>query len=324
MNSVEADDAAPETEDVVAVNDDVTPAPFRSGFVAVVGRPNVGKSTLVNALVGEKVAITSDKPQTTRSAIRGIVDIEGGQIVLVDTPGYHKPRTLLGRRLNEVVRGAWSDVDLAVFVVDAKAGVGTGDAKVAHDLAAASCPKFCVVNKIDALKKDGVIEALAAASRLGGFDEFIPLSARAGDNVDTLRDLIVGRMAEGPMYYPPGVRRDQPPPAFISELVREKLLTRTREEVPHSVAVVTEDFEEREDGLLSISASIYVERDSQKGIVIGKGGSTLKAVGTEAREEVETLFGQRVFLDLRVKVEKDWQRRAHSLERLGFTKDLMS
>ncbi len=303
---------------------DSSPAPFRSGFVAVVGRPNVGKSTLVNALVGEKVAITSDKPQTTRSAIRGILDVEGAQVVLVDTPGYHKPRTLLGRRLNEVVRGAWSDVDLAVFVVDGKAGVGSGDAKVAQDLAAAKCPKFLVVNKIDALKKDGVIEALAMASGLGEFDEFIPVSAQSGDNVDTLRNLIVGAMEEGPMYYPPGVRRDQPPPAFISELVREKLLTRTREEVPHSIAVVTDDFEEREDGLLAISAIIYVERDSQKGIVIGKGGSTLKAVGTEAREEVETLFGQRVFLDLRVKVEKDWQRRAHALERLGFTKDLMS
>lgn len=299
-------------------------APFRSGFVAVVGRPNVGKSTLVNALVGEKVAITSDKPQTTRSALRGIMDVPGGQVVIVDTPGYHKPRNLLGQRLNEVVRSAWSDVDLAIFVVDGKAGVGTGDKKVSEDLAAARCPTFCVVNKTDSMRKDEIAVALSAASTLSDFDEYIPTSARTGDTVDVLRDLIVAKMPEGPMYYPEGVRRDQPPPAFVAELVREKLLARTREEVPHSVAVVTEDFEEREDGLLEIRAIIFVERDSQKGIVIGKGGSNIKEVGTLAREEIELLFGRKVFLDLMVKVEKDWQKRAYALERLGFTKELMS
>ena len=285
----------------------------------VVGRPNVGKSTLVNALVGEKVAITSDKPQTTRSAIRGILDTPGSQLVLVDTPGYHKPKTLLGERLNMVVREAWSDVDLAVFVVDGKAGVGRGDEKVAADLEAARCPTIAVVNKVDAMKPHQIAEALEAVGRLGDFEEFVPLSAKQGDGVEILRDSLVERLPEGPMYYPPGARRDQPPPVFVAELVREKLLVRTREEVPHSVAVVTEDYETREDGLLEIRATIFVERDSQKGIVIGKGGATIKAVGTEAREEIETLFGARVFLDLRVKVEKDWQRRAHALERLGFT-----
>jgi GTP-binding protein Era len=286
----------------------------------VVGRPNVGKSTLVNALVGEKIAITSDKPQTTRSAIRGILDTPGAQLVLVDTPGYHKPKTLLGERLNMVVREAWSDVDLAVFVVDGKSGVGRGDEKVAADLVAARCPTIAVVNKVDAMKPHEIAEALEAIARLGEFEEFIPLSARLGDGVDILRDTLVKRLPEGPMYYPPGAPRDQPPPVFVAELVREKLLRRTREEVPHSIAVVTEDYETREDGLLEIRATIFVERDSQKGIVIGKGGSTIKAVGTEAREEIETLFGARVFLDLRVKVEKDWQRRAHALERLGFTR----
>ncbi len=292
---------------------------FRSGFVSVVGRPNVGKSTLVNALVGDKVAITSDKPQTTRSAIRGILEVPGAQAVLVDTPGYHKPRTALGERLNEVVREAWSDVDVAVLVVDGRSGVGRGDERVAADLGAGGPSIFCVVNKIDLMGREGIAAALIAASQLGEFEEFVPVSARTGEGVDTLRELILDKLPTGPVYYPPGTRSDQPPPVFVAELVREKLLRRTQEELPHSIAVVTADYEERADGLLEIRANIFVERDSQKGIVIGKGGSTLKAVGTEAREEIETLFGRHVFLDLRVKVEKDWQRRPQSLHRLGFS-----
>jgi GTP-binding protein Era len=291
---------------------------FRSGFVAIVGRPNVGKSTLVNSLIGTKVAITSDKPQTTRSAVRGILDAANAQIVFVDTPGYHKPRTLLGRKLNAVVRSAWSDVDLALFVVDAASGIGSGDKRVAHDLAGVRATTFCVLNKIDAIPKGRVAEQLAAATQLGDFDEFIPVSASEGDNLDVLVQLVLDRLPVGPRYYPPGSRSDQPPPRFVAELVREKLLTRTREELPHSIAVVTDQFEERDDGLLEIHATIFVERDSQKGIVIGRRGDVIKEVGTEARLEIETLFGRRVFLDLRVKVEPDWQRRAHSLERLGF------
>jgi GTP-binding protein Era len=292
---------------------------FRSGFVAVVGRPNVGKSTLTNALVGGKVAITSDKPQTTRSAVRGILEAPKAQVVFVDTPGYHKPRTLLGRHLNDVVRSAWSDVELALFVVDGASGVGRGDERVAADLRAAGGAIFCVVNKIDAMGRDGVAHALVASSRLGDFEEFVPVSAATGEGVDILRDLVIGRMPEGPMYYPPGTRSDQPPPIFVAELVREKLLARTREEVPHSIAVVTDEYEERANGLLAINALVYVERESQKAIVIGRGGATLKAVGTEAREEIETLFGRKVFLELRVKVEREWQRRAHALQRLGFS-----
>ncbi|MDQ3952487.1 MAG: GTPase Era [Actinomycetota bacterium] len=282
------------------------------------GRPNVGKSTLVNSLVGTKVAITSDKPQTTRSAIRGILDREGVQVVFVDTPGYHKPRTLLGARLNDVVRATWKDVDLALFVVDGKAGIGRGDEKVAADLSTASCPAFCVVNKVDVMGRDAVAAALMRAAAIRDFDEFVPVAARTGENVGVLADLVAARMPEGPMYYPPGTRTDQPPPAFVAELVREKLLSRARDELPHSIAVVTEDFEERDDGLLEIRATVYVERESQKGIVIGKGGETVKAVGTETRLEIEALFGTKVFLELRAKVEKDWQRRAHALERLGF------
>ena len=294
------------------------PDDFRSGFVAVVGRPNTGKSTLVNALVGDKVAITSDKPQTTRSAVRGVMNSGSVQVVLIDTPGYHKPRTLLGERLNQVVRAAWADVDVALFVVDGAAGIGRGDERVAEDLAAAGRPIYCVVNKIDVMRKDRVLQALAKASEVGVFDEFIPTSARTGEGIDELRALLASAMPPGPMYYPPGTNTDQPPPAFVAELVREKLLKRMREEIPHSVAVVTEDFEEREDGLIEIRATVYVERESQKGIVVGKGGTSIKAVGTEAREEIETMFGRKVFLELRVRVEKDWQRRAHALQRLGF------
>jgi GTPase len=237
---------------------------------------------------------------------------------LVDTPGYHKPRTLLGQRLNDVVRETWSDVDLALLVVDGAGGIGRGDERVSEDLRAARCPVFCVVNKIDRLNSAQVAEALQSAARLGDFEEYVPVSALTEAGVDVVRDLLLESLPSGPMYYPLGTRRDQPPPAFVAELVREKLLESMREEVPHSVAVVTEDFETRADGLLEIRATIYVERESQKGIVIGKGGATLKDAGMRAREEIEVLFGQHVFLDLRVKVERDWQRRAHALERLGF------
>lgn len=290
---------------------------FRSGFVAVVGRPNVGKSTLVNRLVGQKVAITSDKPQTTRGAIRGVIDAEDSQVVLIDTPGYHKPRTLLGRRLNDVVRAAWADVDLAVFVVDGAAGIGRGDEKLLADLRAGGSPVMLVVNKVDRMSRNAVAAELTRAARLGEFEEYVPLSALTGEGIDTLVRLIAERMPAGPRYYPAGTRTDQPPPRFVAELVREKLLNRMDEEVPHSIAVVVEDFSEREDGLLEIRAVVFVERDSQKGIVIGKQGGTIKAVGTEAREEIEVLFGRRVFLELRVKVEKDWQRRSYALERVG-------
>jgi GTP-binding protein Era len=292
--------------------------PFRSGFAAVVGRPNVGKSTLVNTIIGDKVAITSDKPQTTRSAIRGILDRPLSQTVFIDTPGYHKPRTLLGQRLNDLVRNAWGDVDVALFVVDGYSGVGRGDRFLAEELSAASCPKFLVVNKVDRMTPARIAQALSAASELGDYDEFFPVSARTGDGIPELVERVITGLPEGPKYYPEGIHSDQPPSAFVAELVREKLLRRTREELPHSIAVVTDDYAERDDGLLEIRATVFVERDSQKGIVIGKRGETIKAVGTEAREEIEALFGRKVYLELRAKVEKDWQRRAHALERMGF------
>jgi GTP-binding protein Era len=294
---------------------------FRSGFAAVVGRPNVGKSTLVNALVGGKVAITSARPQTTRRALRGVLNGPRSQVVLVDTPGYHKPRSLLGERLNDIVRAAWGDVEIALFVVDGHSGVGRGDDRVAADLARAGVRMLCVVNKIDLMSKERIAEALQRAAGLGQFDEIVPTSARTGYNLEVLKDLLVDGMREGPMYYPPGMRTDLPPPLFIAEVVREKFLERTRDEIPHSIAVVPQEVEERSDGLLEARIDVYVERESQKGMVIGKGGSLLKEAGSAAREEIEVLFGRRVFLELRVKVERDWQRRAAALSRLGIGDD---
>lgn len=291
---------------------------FRSGIVAVVGRPNVGKSTLVNALVGHKVAIVSDKPQTTRRGIRGIRTTDAYQVAFTDTPGFHKPRTLLGSRLNELVGDATAGVDAVVQVVDASAGVGRGDAFV-HErhVAPATCPTICAVNKIDLLRNREEVPQLQAAADLGAFDEIVPVSAATGRGVTELLNVLVGLLPEGPALYPPDEVSDQPLELRLAETIREKALAVTREEVPHSIAVVVEDVE-HEEGLTRIRGTIVVERDSQKGIVIGKGGSVLKAIGSRAREEMEPMLGTRVFLDLHVKVLKEWQRDPKALRRLGF------
>jgi GTPase len=293
--------------------------PFRSGIVAVVGRPNVGKSTLVNALVGQKVAIVSDKPQTTRSDIRAILTTDDVQIVFTDTPGYHKPRTLLGRRLNDLVGDAVEGVDVVVQVVDGASGVGRGDAYVAEQqvVAAGTGTRICVVNKVDRLAKAKVIPQLAAAEALATWDEIVPLSAQTGEGVDLLRGLIVARLPEGPALYPPEEVTDQSVEVRLAELVREQALRDTREEVPHSVAVVVDEME-REGDLTRIHASLVIERDSQKGILIGKGGATLKAIGSGARPAMERLLGTKVYLDLHVKVMKEWQRDPKALNRLGY------
>jgi GTPase len=291
---------------------------FRSGIVAVVGRPNVGKSTLVNALVGHKVAIVSDKPQTTRQDIRAILTTEHEQIVFTDTPGFHKPRTPLGSRLNSLVSDAVEGVDITILVVDGAGGVGRGDAFVYQEqVVRGSGHKICVVNKIDRLAHHLVIPQLAAAGELGAWDEIVPVSAFAKTGVDALRDLITSLLPEGPALYPDGELTDQPIEVRLAELVREQALRVTREEVPHSVAVVVEELE-RVAELTRIFASIVVERDSQKGILIGHGGDTLKAIGTGARHQMEALLGTKVFLDLRVKVMKEWQRDPKALDRLGF------
>jgi len=292
----------------------------KSGLVALVGRPNVGKSTLLNALLGQKLAIVSDKPQTTRSAVRGVLHRPEGQVVLVDTPGLHKPRTLLGQRLNDLVRGTLAEVDLIVQLVDAAAGVGAGDRFLAAELAKVPTPKLGVVNKMDAASRAKMAAALQATADLADFAEVVPVSARDGTQLDLLVELILGHLPEGRPLYPEGHTSDEPEQHLVAELIREKALAVVRDELPHSVAVLVEEMgpePERED-LLVIRAFLFVERASQKPIVVGKGGSVLRDIGTRARAELEALFGTQVYLDLRVKVAKEWQRDPRQLSRLGF------
>lgn len=295
---------------------------MRSGFVPVVGRPNVGKSTLVNHLVGSKVTITSARPQTTRNAIRGVVngpDREHPeyQIVLIDTPGLHKPRNELGTRLNSLVYGTLSEADVVLFMIDATMPIGPGDRLIAERLGKAKAEVILVLNKVDTAGKGDVVEQLIKAGEWD-FASYVPVSAIDGTGVGELVGEIVGRLPEGPLYYPAGMTTDQPESLVVAEIVREKFLDRLREELPHSLVVVVEDLEQRDDGLIDIAADIIVERKSQKGIVIGKGGSLLKAAGSEARVDLEALLGNRVNLRLQVTVEPGWQRKPQLLDRLGF------
>lgn len=295
---------------------------MKSGFAAVVGRPNVGKSTLVNTLVGTKVAITSSRPQTTRNTIRGIVTGPDPanpeyQIVLVDTPGLHKPRTELGSRLNSMVYGTLAEADVVIFMIDGTSPIGPGDRRIADRLSDARSTVVLVVNKTDSASKVDVADQLVKAAEWD-FAAYVPTSAKEGLGVEALIDEVVQRLPEGPRYYPEGMTTDQPESLVVSEIVREKFLDRLREELPHSLLVRVEDMEQRANGLLDISADVIVERDSQKGIVIGKGGSLLQTAGTEAREELESLFGTKVNISLHVVVEKDWQTRGQILDRFGF------
>ena len=294
--------------------------PHRSGFACVVGRPNAGKSTLLNALVGQKVAITSDRPQTTRHAVRGIVHRPDAQLVVVDTPGLHKPRTLLGERLNDIVRTTLAEVDVIVFCVPADELVGPGDKFIAAELnRIEKTPVIAVVTKTDAAERSAVAAQLLALSRLGEWAEIVPVSAVAGEQVDLLADLLIARLPEGPPLYLDGELTDEPEMVMIAELIREAALDGVREELPHSLAVVVEEMKPREGkDLIDVFAVMYVERPSQKAIVIGSGGSRLREVGTRARLQAESLLGSRVYLDLRVKVAKDWQRDPAQLRKLGF------
>ncbi len=297
---------------------------MKSGFVAVVGRPNVGKSTLVNRLVGTKVAITSSRPQTTRNAIRGVLngpdpEAPDHQIVFVDTPGLHKPRTELGRRLNSLVYGTLAESDAVLFLIDATAPVGPGDRLIAERLVEAEAEAVVAVNKIDKASKATVAEQLLKAAEWP-FEDIYPISAVTGEGVGELVQGLVERLPEGPMYFPVGMVTDQPESFIVAEIIREKFLDRLRDELPHSLAVRIEEIDQRDDGLIDIAADVVVERKSQKGIVIGKDASLLKEAGSEARQELEFLLGNRVNLQLRVKVEKDWQRRPQLLDRLGFEK----
>ncbi len=292
---------------------------MRSGFCSIVGRPNVGKSTLLNALVGQKIAITTSVPQTTRHAIRGIIHRDDVQVVFVDTPGMHKPKTLLGSRLNEVATEHLRGMDVVVLVVDASAEIGRGDRFVAGLLENVPTPVFAVANKIDRITPAQQLPQLAALSELGEFDEIVPVSAATGDGVERLERLIAARMPEGPPYFPEGQVSDQSTEQLVSEIIREKAITRMREEVPHSVAVAIEEMGPGEsEGVIAIYAWLYVERESQKGIVIGHGGQVLREIGAAARKELELVLASRVYLDLRVKLLKEWQRDAKALQRLGY------
>ncbi len=309
---------------------------FRSGFVSLVGRPNVGKSTLVNQLVGAKVSIVSSRPQTTRTQVRGVRTTTTDQIVLLDTPGIHKPRTLLGERCNERSVQTLGEVDVVCQLIEANAPVGPGDRFIADLVGKVRTPKLLVVNKVDVAGRDEIGAQLArAGAQLGDFDAYLPVSARTGEGVDVLVEEIRARLPEGPHYYPDGVVSDQPETTLVAELLREQLLAMTREELPHSIAVTAEHLDEDEPGdepenggapepqvperdpVLRFRVIVRVERDSQKGIVIGRRGAVIRDAGTRARLELERLLGARVYLETSVKVDKEWQRRAHALDRLG-------
>ena len=297
---------------------------FRSGFVCLVGRPNTGKSTLTNALVGAKVAITSNRPQTTRHTIRGIVHRDDVQIVLVDTPGLHRPRTLLGKRLNDLVRDTYSEVDVIGLCIPADEGIGPGDRWIYEQIrdVAPRTTLLVIVTKIDKVSKERVAAQLMAAHREFGehTTEIVPVSATTGEQVDILVNVLASQLPPGPAFYPDGELTDEPEEVLMAELIREAALEGVRDELPHSLAVVIEEAGLRDgrDDLMDVHAILYVERDSQKGIVIGKGGARLKEVGTAARTQIEKLLGTKVYLDLRVKIAKNWQRDPKQLGRLGF------
>jgi GTPase len=300
---------------------------FRAGFACLVGRPNAGKSSLTNALVGQKVAIISSKPQTTRHTIRGIATSETAQLILVDTPGLHKPRTLLGQRLNDLVRETLLEVDAIGFCLPADQRVGPGDAFIAKELAelqlAKRLPVVAIATKIDLVDKQRLAEHLIAIDQLGDWAAIIPCSAVRGDQVSEVASLLSSYLPVSPKLYPDGVLTDEPDIIMIAELVREAALEGVRDEMPHSLAVVVEEMLPREgrpesSPLLDVRVNVFVERSSQKAIIIGKGGSRLRVVGTNARKGIEALLGQRVYLDLHVKVAKDWQRDPKQLQRLGF------
>jgi GTP-binding protein Era len=293
---------------------------FRSGFACLVGRPNVGKSTLTNALVGAKVAITSDRPQTTRRVIRGIVHRPDAQLILLDTPGLHKPRTLLGERLDSLVRSTLTEVDVIGFCVPAGEPVGPGDRMLAREVKGSGTPVVAIVTKTDLASRERVAAQLVAVSQLGNWADVVPVSAVTAFQLDALTDVLVSHLPEGPPLYPEGELTDEPEQIMVAELIREAALDGVRDELPHSIAVVVEEMGPRpgREDLTDVHAELFVERPSQKAIVIGAKGGRLKDVGSRARQQIEALLGTRVYLDLHVKIAKDWQRNPKQLRRLGF------
>ncbi|MCW2652986.1 MAG: GTPase Era [Mycobacterium sp.] len=297
---------------------------FRSGFVCFVGRPNTGKSTLMNALVGTKIAITSKRPQTTRHTIRGIVHRDEFQIIVVDTPGLHRPRTLLGKRLNDLVRDTYSEVDVIGLCIPADEAIGPGDRWIFEQIRAVApkTPLVAVVTKIDKVSKDQLARQLAAVGDLVGdaAADIVPVSATTGEQIDVLTGVLADKLPPGPAFYPDGELTDEPEEVLMAELIREAALEGVHDELPHSLAVVIEEVNSRpdRDDLVDVHAVLYVERPSQKGIIIGKGGARLREVGTAARAQIEKLLGTKVYLDLHVKIAKNWQRDPKQLGRLGF------
>ncbi len=292
--------------------------PFHSGFVAIIGRPNVGKSTLLNRILGEKVVITSDKPQTTRNRVQGIHNIPGAQIVFIDTPGIHKARSQLNIFMMDAALSAVKGVDAVLLLVDASSFSGSPDELMLDVLRRIEVPVVLALNKIDLLPKEKLLEVIAAHAQLFPFREIVPISAATGDGVEILVKLLSGLLPEGVPYFPDDILTDLPERFVVAEMIREKVFRMTRDEVPYSTAVTIESFTERPDGLISISAVITVERDSQKGIIIGKKGAMLKKIGRTAREEIERLLDARVFLELFVKVSKDWRENSRMLKELGY------
>ncbi|MDP9791567.1 GTP-binding protein Era [Catenuloplanes nepalensis] len=291
---------------------------YRAGFACFVGRPNAGKSTLTNAIIGQKIAITSNKPQTTRHIIRGVLHRPDGQIVLVDTPGMHRPRTLLGERLNDLVRTTWSEVDVIGLCIPADEPVGRGDKFITGEIAELKATVLAVVTKTDLVPdKKKLAEQLLAVNDLGDFAAIVPVSAVSGDQVGMLTDVMAQYMPESPQLYPDDILTDEPERVLIGELIRESALEGVRDELPHSLAVLVEEMVE-EESVLRVYADVYVERPSQKAIMIGHKGSRLKEVGTRARAEIEKLLGRRIYLDLHIRVAKEWQRDPKQLRRLGF------
>lgn len=294
---------------------------FRSGFVAIIGRPNVGKSTLMNHLIGQKIAIMSDKPQTTRNKIHGVYTTNDIQIVFLDTPGIHKPQSKLGNYMMQTAESALKEVEAALFLIDASEGLGGGDRFIIEQLKKVKTPVFLVMNKIDKVEPEQLLPMITQYNELHEFAEIIPISALKGNNVETLMEQISRYLPEGPQYYPADQITDHPEQFVCSELIREKILHMTREEIPHSIAVTIEDMRVKENGVVYIGAVIFVERDSQKGIIIGKKGDLLKEVGKQARKDIEALLGSRIFLELWVKVKKDWRNQERVLKDLGYRHD---
>ncbi|MFB7141831.1 GTPase Era [Gottfriedia sp. NPDC056225] len=295
---------------------------YKSGFVSIIGRPNVGKSTFLNRVVGQKIAIMSDKPQTTRNKIQGVFTEDDAQIVFIDTPGIHKPKHKLGDFMVKVAQDSIKDVDATLFMINANEGFGRGDEFIIEKLQGSRSPVILVINKIDTIHPDELFELINKYKDLYDFAEIVPISALQGNNVDRLLQVIKTYLPEGPQYYPANQVTDHPERFIISELIREKVLHLTREEVPHSIAVIIEQIERRPEGnAIYVNATIVVERSSQKGIIIGKQGSMLKEVGKRARLDIENLLDTKVFLELWVKVQKDWRNRMSQLRDLGFRED---